>query len=330
MRPRRRLTSTSSKYAPSAVSGASIWEAKSATSWPVTGPPSGRLSRSAAARSKPVGAPEPGLGNEDETESDNPECNSAAPRRRWNRPTGGSYVRDGDGNDGSTRHGRDQELCRDGRSGRCHGQGGQGRAGRLREDRRRIRDGDRARRRRCGQGCRRGRRARRREGRGSRGDPRHPAAALERRPHLAARTPGQLTARSKAADPSLGQAWAHFERRRVPERRPRTGRRGRKESPMLLGKVVGTLVATRKEPSLDGIKFLVLRQLDIDASEARGYRVAADAVGAGLGEVVLYATGSSARMTRIPDQRPCGGVIMAIVDQLEVDGEVKYDKSESG
>ena len=99
---------------------------------------------------------------------------------------------------------------------------------------------------------------------------------------------------------------------------------------MLLGKVVGTLVATRKEPSLEGIKFLVLRQLDIDASEARGYRVAADAVGAGLGEVVLYATGSSARMTRITDQRPCDGVIMAIVDQLEVDGEVKYDKSESG
>jgi microcompartment protein CcmK/EutM len=99
---------------------------------------------------------------------------------------------------------------------------------------------------------------------------------------------------------------------------------------MLLGKVVGTLVATRKEPSLEGIKFLVLRQLDIDASETRGYRVAADAVGAGLGEVVLYATGSSARMTRVTDQRPCDGVIMAIVDQLEVDGVIKYDKAEAG
>lgn len=99
---------------------------------------------------------------------------------------------------------------------------------------------------------------------------------------------------------------------------------------MLLGKVVGTLVATRKEPSLDGIKFLVLRQLDIDASETSGYRVAADAVGAGLGEVVLYATGSSARMTRLTDQRPCDGVIMAIVDQLEVDGQIRYDKAVSG
>lgn len=99
---------------------------------------------------------------------------------------------------------------------------------------------------------------------------------------------------------------------------------------MLLGKVVGTLVATRKEPSLEGIKFLILRQLDIDASETHGYRVAADAVGAGLGEVVLYATGSSARMTRLTDQRPCDGVIMAIVDQLEVDGAVRYDKAVRG
>jgi microcompartment protein CcmK/EutM len=99
---------------------------------------------------------------------------------------------------------------------------------------------------------------------------------------------------------------------------------------MLLGKVVGTLVATRKEPSLEGLKFLVLRQLDIDGKEMAGYRVAADAVGAGLGEVVLFATGSSARMTKVTDKRPCDGVIMAIVDLLEVDGTVKYNKAEVG
>jgi microcompartment protein CcmK/EutM len=95
---------------------------------------------------------------------------------------------------------------------------------------------------------------------------------------------------------------------------------------MLLGKVVGTLVATRKEPSLDALKFLVLKQLDIEAKESGGYRVCADAVGAGLGEVVLYATGSAARQTKFTDKRPCDGVIMAIVDELEVDGELKYDK----
>jgi microcompartment protein CcmK/EutM len=98
---------------------------------------------------------------------------------------------------------------------------------------------------------------------------------------------------------------------------------------MLLGKVVGTLVATRKEPTLDGLKFLVLKQLDIEGRETGGYRVAADAVGAGLGEVVLYATGSSARQTKLTDRRPCDAVIMAIVDTLEVGGVVKYDKAEA-
>ena len=98
---------------------------------------------------------------------------------------------------------------------------------------------------------------------------------------------------------------------------------------MLLGKVVGTLVATRKEESMEGLKFLVLQQLDIEGNEVSGYRVAADAVGAGLGEVVLYATGSAARQTKYTHERPCDGVIMAIVDVLEVDGQVKYDKAEA-
>lgn len=97
---------------------------------------------------------------------------------------------------------------------------------------------------------------------------------------------------------------------------------------MLLGKVVGTLVATRKEPTLEGLKFLVLKQLDIEGQETGGYRVAADAVGAGLGEVVLFATGSSARQTVYTDKRPCDAVIMAIVDTFEVDGVVKYNKLE--
>ena len=97
---------------------------------------------------------------------------------------------------------------------------------------------------------------------------------------------------------------------------------------MLLGKVVGTLVATRKEPSLEGLRFLVLKQLSIEGQETGAYRVAADAVGAGIGEVVLYATGSSARQTKLTDKRPCDAVIMAIVDTVEVGGIVTYDKSQ--
>jgi carbon dioxide concentrating mechanism protein CcmL len=99
---------------------------------------------------------------------------------------------------------------------------------------------------------------------------------------------------------------------------------------MYLGKVVGTLVASRKEPSLDGLKFLLLNQLDAEGQETGGYRVAADAVGAGLGEVVLYATGSAARQTVFTHERPCDGVIMAIVDQIEVGGELTYDKAQVG
>ncbi len=96
---------------------------------------------------------------------------------------------------------------------------------------------------------------------------------------------------------------------------------------MFLGKVVGTLVSTQKEASLDGLKFLVVRRLDVENQEESGYVVAADAVGAGLNEVVMVASGSSARQTVLTDKRPCDAVIMAIVDSWEVDGETVYDKA---
>jgi microcompartment protein CcmK/EutM len=96
---------------------------------------------------------------------------------------------------------------------------------------------------------------------------------------------------------------------------------------MLVGRVVGTVVSTQKEPSLEGLKFLILKQLDIAGKETGASIVAADAVGAGLGEVVLYATGSSARQTRVTENRPVDGVVMAIIDTLEVDGEVMFDKA---
>ncbi len=95
---------------------------------------------------------------------------------------------------------------------------------------------------------------------------------------------------------------------------------------MLLGRVVGTLVSTRKEPSLDGLKFLVIRQIDVEGQETGSYVVAADVVDAGVGEVVMYATGSSARQTVQTDQKPCDAVVMAIVDTWEVGDEVKYQK----
>ena len=95
---------------------------------------------------------------------------------------------------------------------------------------------------------------------------------------------------------------------------------------MNLGRVVGPLVASRKEPLMEGMKFLVVRWIDADNSDSGSYVVAVDAVGAGAGEVVMYASGSSARQTALTKDRPCDAVIMAIVDTWEVDGETVYVK----
>ena len=95
---------------------------------------------------------------------------------------------------------------------------------------------------------------------------------------------------------------------------------------MFLGRVVGTLVASRKEGTLEGLKFLVLRQIDVDRAETGAYVVAADAVGAGTDEVVLIAAGSSARMTEVTKDKPVDAVICGIVDAVEIDGRDAYLK----
>jgi len=95
---------------------------------------------------------------------------------------------------------------------------------------------------------------------------------------------------------------------------------------MTLGKVVGTVVATRKEQTLDGLRFMLVRPVDAEGLETGGFVVAADAVGAGPGEMVLVASGSSARQTQATNNRPVDAVIMAIVDTWEVGRETKYKK----
>jgi len=95
---------------------------------------------------------------------------------------------------------------------------------------------------------------------------------------------------------------------------------------MVLGKVVGTVVSTKKEDELSGLKFLLVKACDADGKPTGSTVVAVDAVGAGLGEVVLYASGSSARQTKATKDRPVDATIMAIVDQVELDGERRYNK----
>ncbi len=95
---------------------------------------------------------------------------------------------------------------------------------------------------------------------------------------------------------------------------------------MQLAKVIGTVVSTRKDPGISGFKLLLLQNENPVSREPGGFVVAADAVGAGVDEYVLYATGSSARQTEVTSNRPCDAVVMAIVDQWSLDGEQVYEK----
>ena len=90
---------------------------------------------------------------------------------------------------------------------------------------------------------------------------------------------------------------------------------------MKMGRVVRSVVANRKDPSLVGAKFLVVENLSPDLKPEGAYVVAVDAVGAGASEVVLYAAGSSARQTPVTKDRPVDAVIMAIVDSFEAHGK---------
>ncbi|HMP74362.1 MAG TPA: EutN/CcmL family microcompartment protein [Kiritimatiellia bacterium] len=95
---------------------------------------------------------------------------------------------------------------------------------------------------------------------------------------------------------------------------------------MILAKVVGTVVATRKEPSLEGLRFLFVRAVDAAGKETGGHVIAADAMGAGPGEIVLIAAGSSARQTEETNNRPVDAVVMAIVDMVSENGQTTYKK----
>ncbi|MBU0740734.1 EutN/CcmL family microcompartment protein [bacterium] len=95
---------------------------------------------------------------------------------------------------------------------------------------------------------------------------------------------------------------------------------------MNLAKVLGTVVSSRKEPSIEGFKLLMLGVVGPDGVPTGATVVAADVVGAGEGEYVLYASGSSARQTVMTDAKPIDAVVMAIVDSWETGGEQRYKK----
>ncbi|TKJ39831.1 ethanolamine utilization protein EutN [candidate division LCP-89 bacterium B3_LCP] len=88
---------------------------------------------------------------------------------------------------------------------------------------------------------------------------------------------------------------------------------------MLLGRVVGTIWATKKDEKLEGMKFQIVRAVDLDYRPLNNFLVAVDSVGAGAGEIVLIAQGSSGRLTWLTKDKPVDAVIMAIVDRLDVE-----------
>lgn len=91
--------------------------------------------------------------------------------------------------------------------------------------------------------------------------------------------------------------------------------------------MIGTVWATRKDENLVGAKFLIVRQINLDYSDTKNFVIAVDSVGAGVGEVVLVATGSSARQTAFTKNKPIDAVIMAIVDKLDI--VIKEEKLET-
>jgi microcompartment protein CcmK/EutM len=88
---------------------------------------------------------------------------------------------------------------------------------------------------------------------------------------------------------------------------------------MILGRVAGTVVATRKDPRLEGFKLLVVKPVAPDGKDEAGYVIAADTVQAGSGEMVIVVSGSSARMAEGCKDKPVDASIVGIVDQVSLD-----------
>jgi len=95
---------------------------------------------------------------------------------------------------------------------------------------------------------------------------------------------------------------------------------------MQIGYVTGSVVATQKDAGLDATKLLVVQVHDSRNQPTEKYVVAVDSVQAGPGDMVLFATGSSARQTTLTQDKPCDAVIMAIIDSWDLDGETVFSK----
>jgi len=87
---------------------------------------------------------------------------------------------------------------------------------------------------------------------------------------------------------------------------------------MILGKVVGTIWATRKDEEMVGMKLQIVKHVDLDYKLKDSFVVAVDTVQAGVGDIVLVVSGSSARQTAVTKNKPVDAVIVAVVDTLDI------------
>jgi microcompartment protein CcmK/EutM len=87
---------------------------------------------------------------------------------------------------------------------------------------------------------------------------------------------------------------------------------------MIIGRIIGNVVATRKDPRLEGAKLLLVRPLTLTGEDENSYVVALDTVGAGFREKVLVVSGSSARLAEGMKDRPVDAAIVGIIDTVEV------------
>ncbi len=97
---------------------------------------------------------------------------------------------------------------------------------------------------------------------------------------------------------------------------------------MNLGKVIGTVIASQKDPSLTGSKLMVVKNIDLEGNFTGSFTISVDVVQSGVGDTVLCASGSSARQTEKTKNRPVDNVIIGIVDEVKVekDWAKKSDK----
>lgn len=87
---------------------------------------------------------------------------------------------------------------------------------------------------------------------------------------------------------------------------------------MHLGRVVGNVVATRKDETLTGSKLMLTQPLDVDFKPKGEPIIMVDTVGAGIGEVIIYATGTASRNAAGKPNAAIDAAIIGIVDNIDV------------